>query len=248
MSLISGDEVETKEDEEGAAARVLLSKNRCPRCGTAMDSYLIDEDRKLHICGNNPDCDGFQIETGKFKIKGYDGPVITCDKCGADMELRTGRYGKFFSCTRYPDCTNTRKLLKDGSPAPPRMDPVPMPELQCEKSDGHFILRDGAAGLFLASSLFPKSHETKSPLVEDLLRHRDELDPKYHFIADGPVVDPEGNKTIVRFGRKEKKHYLVSESGGELTGWTAHYNDLEWKGSKRARTKQKKKVKESSHG
>ena len=26
---------------------------------------------------------------GQFRIKGYDGPVIECDKCGADMQLKT---------------------------------------------------------------------------------------------------------------------------------------------------------------
>jgi DNA topoisomerase-1 len=227
MNLIRGEEVETVGDEDGEA-RVLLSKHRCPKCGTAMDSYLIDESRKLHICGNNPDCNGFIVEQGKFKLKGYDGPVIVCDKCGADMELKTGRYGKFFSCVRYPECTNTRKLLRNGEPAPPKIDPVPMPELKCEKSEGHFILRDGAAGLFLASSLFPKSRETRSPAVEDLARHRGELDPKYHYLADAPQRDPEGNRVIIRFNRKEKFHYLASESNGKTTGWKAFFNNGQW--------------------
>ena len=38
-----------------------------------MDSYLVDEHRKLHVCGNNPDCTGFEVEEGTFQIKGYDG-------------------------------------------------------------------------------------------------------------------------------------------------------------------------------
>ena len=40
-----------------------------------MDSYLVNEDIKLHVCGNSPDCAGYQIEKGHFKIKGYDGPA-----------------------------------------------------------------------------------------------------------------------------------------------------------------------------
>ena len=31
-----------------------------------MDSYLIDEQRKLHVCGNNPDCSGFEVEFGQY--------------------------------------------------------------------------------------------------------------------------------------------------------------------------------------
>jgi hypothetical protein len=50
------------------------------------------------------------------------------------MQLKTGRFGKYFGCTN-ADCKNTRKLLRNGEPAPPKMDPVPMPELACEKVD-----------------------------------------------------------------------------------------------------------------
>jgi ssDNA-binding Zn-finger/Zn-ribbon topoisomerase 1 len=78
-----------------------------------MDSYLVDEGRKLHICGNNPDCPGFRVEQGEFRIKGYDGPVIECDKCGAEMQLKSGRFGKYFGCTN-TNCKNTRMLLRNG--------------------------------------------------------------------------------------------------------------------------------------
>ncbi len=229
VNLIRGDEVEHVGGDEGEEeARALLARRRCPKCGTAMDSYLIDEANKLHICGNNPDCDGYQIEAGRFRIKGYDGPVIKCDRCGADMQLKTGRFGKFFACTNYPACRNTRKLLRNGEPAPPRADPVPMPELKCEKSEGYFVLRDGAAGLFLASSEFPRSRETRSPLVADLARHRDELAEKYRYLADAPLQDPHGNPAAVHFSRKQREHYLVGVKDGKPSGWAAHYRDGRW--------------------
>ena len=63
-----------------------------------MDNFLIDENKKIHICGKNPDCDGYLIEEGKFKIKGYDGPSLECHKCGSEMQLNTGRFGKYFKC------------------------------------------------------------------------------------------------------------------------------------------------------
>ena len=112
-----------------------------------MDAYLVDETQKLHVCGNNPDCPGCEIETGTFKIKGYDGPILQCDKCDDEMQLKSGRFGKYFGCMN-PECKNTRKLLRNGEPAPPKADPIHMPELLCEKSDGYFVLRDGAAGIF----------------------------------------------------------------------------------------------------
>ena len=92
-----------------------------------MLSHLLDEQRKIHICGNNPDCDGYLIEHGQFKIKGYDGPVLDCDKCGAQMQLKSGRFGKYFGCT---SAEHSRKLLRSGEPAPPKADPRTDAELE----------------------------------------------------------------------------------------------------------------------
>lgn len=117
---------------EDAETNALRAKRRCPKCGTAMDSYLIDPKRKLHVCGNNPTCDGYEIEEGEFRIKGYDGPIVECEKCGSEMHLKMGRFGKYMACTN-EECKNTRKILRNGEVAPPKEDPVPLPELPCEK-------------------------------------------------------------------------------------------------------------------
>lgn len=34
-----------------------------------------------------------------------------CDKCGANMVYRVGRYGKFLACPNFPDCRNTKPVL-----------------------------------------------------------------------------------------------------------------------------------------
>jgi len=239
--------VKEKENDEEAEVRELLARKRCPICNKAMDGYLVDAARRLHVCGDNPDCPGQLIESGEFRIKGYEGPKLVCDKCGADMILKTGRFGKFFACTRYPECGNTRKLMRDGQAAPPKAAPIPMPELKCEKSDAHFLLRDSIAGLFLAAHTFPKSRETRNPLVEDLARHRSELDAKFHYLADAPRTDPDGNPSVIRFKRKEKEQYLMSEMDGAATGWEAYYRDGQWEWQKtgkkgKAKTPAKKKT------
>ncbi len=230
INLISGDEVETVgegEDEDEQEARLLLTKRHCPKCETAMDSYLIDEGRKLHVCGDNPDCTGFEVETGTFQIKGYDGPVLECDKCGEDMQLKSGRFGKYFGCTA-EECKNTRKLLRNGEPAPPKVDPIPMEHLRCEKCDDFYLLRDGAAGIFLAASQFPKHRETRAPTVEEIRSVKDQLDPKYKYLADAPVTDHEGRPALVRFARKTREQYVTSEQDGKTTGWRAHFHDGKW--------------------
>ena len=227
INLTPGDEAIHEDADDEAESRLLRTKHRCKLCNTSMDSYLIDESRKLHVCGNGPDCPGFEVEPGKFKIKGYDGPVIECDKCGADMQLKTGRFGKYFGCTS-DDCKNTRKLLRSGEAAPPKMDPVPMPELECQKVEDHYILRDGAAGMFLAASQFPRNRETRAPLVDELLPHKSEIDPKYEFLFSAPVADPDKNRAQVRFSRKTKEQYVMTEVDGKATGWKAYYRGGKW--------------------
>ena len=242
VNLTPGEEAirtDTAEEAEKQENIQLRSKHRCKKCNTAMDAYLIDEKRKLHVCGNNPDCPAFEVENGEFKIRGYDGPVIECDKCGADMQLKTGRFGKYFGCSS-EDCPNTRKLLRNGEPAPPKMDPVAMPELECETVEDHYILRDGASGLFLAASKFPRNRETRAPLIEELLPHRDEIDPKYSYLFNAPAEDDKGNKTLVRYSRKTKEQYVQSEVNKKATGWKAFYRGGKWEITKPAKNAPKK--------
>ncbi len=98
-----------------------------------------------------------------------------------------------------------------------------------KKSDAYFVLRDGAAGVFPAANTFPKSRETRAPLVEELYRFRDRLPEKLRYLADAPQQDPEGNKTMVRFSRKTKQQYVSSEKkDGKATGWSAFYVDGKW--------------------
>ena len=239
INLVHGDEAEVPEDDEDAEVNALRAMRRCPLCSTAMDSYLVDSQRRLHVCGNSPDCSGYEIETGQFRIKGYDGPTLECDKCGAEMQLKTGRFGKYFGCTA-TDCKNTRKLLKSGEAAPPKMDPVPMPELACRKVKDHYVLRDGASRLFLAASQFPRNRETRAPLVRELLPHRGVIDSKYQFLMDAPVADPDGNPAIVRYSRKTRQHYVMTEKEGRASGWQAVYEEARWHASEKKSSASKK--------
>ena len=211
--------------DEASETKALMDRKRCPICGTAMDSYIIDPHRKLHICGNNPNCDGYLVEQGQFKIKGYDGPIVECDKCGSDMHLKLGRFGKYMGCT---SCDNTRKILKNGEVAPPKEEPVHFPELKCEKSDAYFVLRDGASGVFMSAHNFPKSRETRPAKVAELALYRDRLPEKLRYLADAPQKDPEGNEAIIRFSRKEKYQYVTSEKNGKATKWIVDYIDGKW--------------------
>ena len=224
MNLIPEEELINVLDED-SETKALMARKRCPKCDSAMDSYIIDPHRKLHVCGNNPNCDGYLVEEGTFKIKGYDGPIVECDKCGADMHLKLGRFGKYMGCT---NCDNTRKILKNGEVAPPREEPIAFPELKCEKADAYFVLRDSAVGVFMSAHNFPKVRESRPAKVSELAQYRDRLPEKLQYLADAPLTDPEGNPAIVSFSRKEKRQYVTSEKNGKKTKWIMDYVDGKW--------------------
>jgi DNA topoisomerase-1 len=47
----------------------------------------------------------------KIEIKDEESDVI-CDQCGARMVYKRGRFGKFLACPNFPDCRNTKPILK----------------------------------------------------------------------------------------------------------------------------------------
>ncbi len=49
-----------------------------------------------------------QIEKVEIKDEPSDVP---CDKCGAMMVYKMGRYGRFLACPNFPDCRNTKPIL-----------------------------------------------------------------------------------------------------------------------------------------
>ena len=234
LNLISGDEAVSVDDSE--EAENLLIKKRCPKCDTSMDNYLIDEFRKLHVCGKNPDCDGYLVEDGKFKIKGYDGPTLECHKCGSEMQLKTGRFGKYFGCLN-DNCGATRALQRNGEPKPITMEPIEMPDLKCIKCEDHYLLRDSMKGLFLAASQYPKNRETRAPKVSEINKLHNEIveacrflpnKEKHMYLLEAPEKDVDGNPYIIRYNRTDDVHYLASEKDGKKTKWTATYSDGEW--------------------
>ena len=234
LNLISGDEAVSVDDAE--EAENLLIKKRCPKCDTSMDNYLIDENRKLHVCGKNPDCDGYLVEQGQFKIKGYDGPTLECHKCGSEMQLKTGRFGKYFGCLN-DNCGATRALQRNGEPKPLMMEPISLPDLSCLKCEDHYLLRDSMKGLFLAASKYPKNRETRAPKVSEINNLSNEIleacrflpnTDKHSYLMSAPEKDRDGNPYVIRYNKSEDVHYLASEKDGKKTKWTAVYNNGEW--------------------
>ena len=91
----------------------------CDKCGSRM---VVKNGRfgKFAACPNYPQCrntkplvapaeEGNETEPAK--------PVILadfkCEVCGADMVQRTGRYGSFFACSRFPECKFTKQKTRE---------------------------------------------------------------------------------------------------------------------------------------
>ena len=87
-----------------------------------------------------------------------------CDKCGKPMMVKLGRFGKFLSCSDYPECKNA-KPIEAGSGADGGAVKVDE-ELEklkkehdgkkCEKCGADMAVRKGRYGPFLGCSAYPK--------------------------------------------------------------------------------------------
>ncbi|WP_079529835.1 type I DNA topoisomerase [Halobacillus hunanensis] len=61
--------------------------------------------------GFEPRLEKAEKEMEEIEIK--DEPAgIDCEKCGHEMVYKMGRYGKFLACSNFPDCRNTKPILK----------------------------------------------------------------------------------------------------------------------------------------
>jgi len=89
-----------------------------------------------------------------------------CDKCGAEMIIKTGRYGKFLACSSYPECKNIKGMNKDGK-AEEKSEDIKKLEKKyngqiCEKCNSEMMIKNGRFGPFLACSGYPKCKNIKS--------------------------------------------------------------------------------------
>ncbi len=79
-----------------------------------------------------------------------------CLECGSPLEVRSGRFGPFIACSRYPDdCKHTRPIKKDKVPDKPT-DEV------CHLCNSPMVIKTGRFGEFLACSTYPKCKGTRS--------------------------------------------------------------------------------------
>jgi len=82
-----------------------------------------------------------------------------CEKCGSRMIIKWGRFGKFLSCEKYPECKNAK--------------PMEGMEREQEKIEGScpdcgsaLLLKRGPYGAFIACSRYPECKYTKQHIIK----------------------------------------------------------------------------------
>jgi DNA topoisomerase-1 len=132
-----------------------------------------------------------KIERAEFTQMGNAPSDVVCDDCGSSMIVKLGRYGKFYSCSKYPDCKGIKALesnlyqgaelrLEDYNPAP-------------QTDDGEdYILKKGRYGYFWAHPRYPKVKDIRSlELKKELL---------FKQYGEPPKTD-DGEDYILKKGR-----------------------------------------------
>ena len=82
-----------------------------------------------------------------------------CDKCGGNMIVKWGRYGRFLGCVNYPECKNIKSLSTDDTTVASEPETT---DTDCDKCGKPMVVRTSrAGGKFLSCSGYPKCRNAK---------------------------------------------------------------------------------------
>ena len=145
-----------KNDDYTLKAPDEITDHVCEKCGAKMVIKTGKNGRFL-ACPNYPKCKNTKDIDDKGNIVEHIGDNesnVVCEKCGATMILKTGKFGKFLACPNYPKCKNTKTLDENGNVVPPK--PIEQSDVVCEKCGATMIVKTGRFGKFLACPNYPK--------------------------------------------------------------------------------------------
>jgi DNA topoisomerase-1 len=77
-----------------------------------------------------------------------------CPTCGSPLEVRSGRFGPFIACARYPECRFTKPIGRDKVPDKPSNE-------ICHECGAPMVIKTGRYGEFLACTRFPACKHTR---------------------------------------------------------------------------------------
>jgi DNA topoisomerase-1 len=104
---------EAMENMERVKPEDIPTDQVCEKCGKPMVIKWGRHGRFI-ACTGYPECKNTMPLEGEGEggAQGVEAQKIDekCDKCGSDMVIKTGKFGKFLACSRYPECKNTKPL------------------------------------------------------------------------------------------------------------------------------------------
>ena len=129
----------------------------CPTCGKQLH-IKVGKNGPFIACSGYPECT--YSSNYERDEKGQVAPIETqieevsdkvCDRCGKQMVIKQGKYGKFLACNGYPDCSNTQSLNANGTG---EMTGVSCPTEGC---DGEIAQKQSKRGkIFYGCNRYPK--------------------------------------------------------------------------------------------
>lgn len=112
--------VKNKELEKKDFIKPKILTEKCPECGKKLMERL-GRFGKFIACSGYPECKYSRplSEVGG-KVINEDGKAESvkkaesekCEKCGGEMIMKEGRFGKFLACSNYPKCKNTKTVIQ----------------------------------------------------------------------------------------------------------------------------------------
>jgi DNA topoisomerase-1 len=111
-----------------------------------------------------------EAEQNIEKVKGKpaldeEGNPVPCPICGSAMVERWSRFGKFYGCSKFPECKGTVPLDRKG-----RILRVDKEDLTCPICSKEMVVRMSRRGPFLGCSTFPACRGTRNLDSEKSLR------------------------------------------------------------------------------
>lgn len=131
-----------------------------------------DKNGKVDIAALGPPPPGFAwTRTGRPVVETWPEDSLVCPDCGGEVSIKTGRFGPYFGCIRYPKCSfvsNLRGAAKKQAeiefPSAARPKPIPT-NVRCDECGETMVIRKGRSGQFLGCSKYPKCRFSQ-PLPE----------------------------------------------------------------------------------
>ena len=160
----------TRAEEEIEGRKLEIPTDiECDKCEASM---VIREGRygQFLSCSRYPECksakDFTRAEDGEIIVGKKTDPEICddieCDKCGAPMVIKEGRYGQFLSCSKYPECKNPKEFTRQDGKIVIKQKEAPeiRDDIKCEKCGKPMVVRRSRRGRFLGCSGYPKCRST----------------------------------------------------------------------------------------